>query len=349
MEAYKELHKRVTTGDAPPRYVVYKAEEDGLGDRVINSVTVFLFALLTNRAFQIHWEGNHSLHKALHSDYIDWRYTAPEQKWAEHAVWAQFRGKHEEMEEWYWRGNLTEYNKDAWVVYWRSNHGCLLGSFTNPWLRPKLAALGLTPHNAFACLFDMLFRPTPATLALYPRELSTLTQQNVLKLGIQIRTSDAALVSGKDNTGFQWQYQAFFKCAADVEKQMRRPGQKVVWFVVSSSVALRQYVYKQYGAKVVTSLEAEVKHISMDTSSSDHALMQAAGEMWLFSLADVHVISQASCFGRVGAVLSEHWRTFSIEIAKPSKWFDIRMPKSRRCDVSNPDHVDKIALDFIGV
>ena len=43
----------------------------------------------------------------------------------------------------------------------------MLRAFTNSWVRQRLHQMGLTPATAFACLFDLLFRPTPAALDLY--------------------------------------------------------------------------------------------------------------------------------------------------------------------------------------
>jgi hypothetical protein len=53
------------------------------------------------------------------------------------------------------------------VVKWTNNRGVVTRTLYSPWARRQLRRMGLSPATAFACLFDLLFRPTPATLALH--------------------------------------------------------------------------------------------------------------------------------------------------------------------------------------
>ena len=50
-----------------------------------------------------------------------------------------------------------------------------------------------------------------------------------------------------------------------------------------------------------------VEHVQDNPAHKDLGLQSAAAEAWLFSLADAHVISQDSSFGRLGALLSGQW------------------------------------------
>lgn len=50
---YSKLHKSIISGQQPGRYAISVPAPAGLSDRLVGLVTVFLYALLTNRAFQV--------------------------------------------------------------------------------------------------------------------------------------------------------------------------------------------------------------------------------------------------------------------------------------------------------
>jgi hypothetical protein len=74
MDRYAQLHRDILQGRRPPRYSIFRQDRNGLTDRLVSSVSVFLHALLTDRAFLLDWSGRSSLWEAYRSSYIDWRY-----------------------------------------------------------------------------------------------------------------------------------------------------------------------------------------------------------------------------------------------------------------------------------
>ena len=52
-EKYSKLHKSIVSGEQPGYYAISVPAPAGLSDRLAGLVTVFLYALLTGRAFQI--------------------------------------------------------------------------------------------------------------------------------------------------------------------------------------------------------------------------------------------------------------------------------------------------------
>jgi hypothetical protein len=69
--------------------------------------------------------------------------------------------------------------------------------------------------------------------------------------------------------------------------------------------------------------------------------MAAAGELWLFSLADLHVISKGSSYGRVGAMLAASWQNvFSLD--SPAMWF-------RSCQLGDADSLASVTQDWTGI
>ena len=74
--------------------------------------------------------------------------------------------------------------------------------------------------------------------------------------------------------------------------------QQVVWFVVSDSRRVRREAVETYGDKVLTKLDdIELQHIgdAGGYKANQKGFMAAAGEMWLFSLCDYHVVSRYVC------------------------------------------------------
>jgi hypothetical protein len=69
--------------------------------------------------------------------------------------------------------------------------------------------------------------------------------------------------------------------------------------------------HRYLGPKLVTFADATVDHILVprSTSNTQSILAHAAGEAWLFSLADFHIISFESAFGRMGAMLASNWES----------------------------------------
>jgi hypothetical protein len=70
---------------------------------------------------------------------------------------------------------------------------------------------------------------------------------------------------------------------------------------------VRRSAKAKYGQQLLTSLDTVVEHILLDSQHKDLGLMSAVGEAWLFSLADAHIISKTSSFGKLGALLAAQW------------------------------------------
>jgi hypothetical protein len=171
--------------------------------------------------------------------------------------------------------------------------------------------MGLTPVNIFGCLFDYLYRPTPATMALVSPLLPQLLDPTTFKVGLQIRTGDEHLEGHKQPKQFEDAFE-WFHCAKVVEQHWKPPGQKSVWFLLTDSQDIRRGAVKYLGDQVVTMRDAMLAHTlyvpsGADDSKAARILRFAAAETWLFSLMDVHVISQLSGFGRMGAMMSGNW------------------------------------------
>uniref|UniRef100_A0A383WMW8 Fucosyltransferase n=1 Tax=Tetradesmus obliquus TaxID=3088 RepID=A0A383WMW8_TETOB len=322
MQPYAALHRDILQGRRPARYSIFRQDQNGLTDRLISSISVFLHALLTDRAFLFDWHGKHSLWDAYRSSYIDWRYDKhnPPEK---HATSGQLllldinnlHGQkdhtklHATYNKWFSDMQLEDVGANATVLIWTVNMGRAWTAVShNRYIKQRLTTMGLNPVNTFGCLFDFLYRPTPATMSLVTPLLPQLLDPTTFKIGLQIRTGDEH-IDGKSKQfqdAFEW-----FHCAKVVEKHWKPPAQKSIWFLLSDSRGIRQGAAEYLGPQVLTMKDAVVhhtNHLPAAASGKEATVLRfAAAETWLFSLMDVHVISQRSGFGRMGAMMSGRW------------------------------------------
>lgn len=90
---------------------------------------------------------------------------------------------------------------------------------------------------------------------------------------------------------------------------------QVIWYLVSDALPIRRAAKERYGEKVLTRTGDEdgeqltLGHTTWGgADGKQDVFVSAAGENWLFGMADYHIISQLSGFGRTGAVRSMRWK-----------------------------------------
>lgn len=98
----------------------------------------------------------------------------------------------------------------------------------------------------------------------------------------------------------------------------------------------------------------QVRHIgdgseaANDPDSKRKAFMAAAGELWLFSLTEFHVISRLSGYGRVGAFWSKQPNSvYTIKLAQegdPAK----KRKDWRKCGPFDYDSLRELAITPVG-
>jgi hypothetical protein len=76
--------------------------------------------------------------------------------------------------------------------------------------------------------------------------------KDVVKIGLQIRTGDD-VITGREVARPE-KLQPWFHCAEEIERTRSLPGQTVVWYLISDSVAMRQYAKERYGEKLLTTV-----------------------------------------------------------------------------------------------
>eukprot|EP00877_Chromochloris_zofingiensis_P001651 jgi/Chrzof1/11487/UNPLg00419.t1 len=95
VQQYSEMHAAILNGSAPQRYAVMISHGNGLGDRLISTVSVLLYAVLTERAFMYDWHGNHELTQAFQSSFINWTYQPGKLGNSSHWLFMDWYGTHD--------------------------------------------------------------------------------------------------------------------------------------------------------------------------------------------------------------------------------------------------------------
>eukprot|EP00877_Chromochloris_zofingiensis_P001650 jgi/Chrzof1/11486/UNPLg00418.t1 len=138
------------------------------------------------------------------------------------------------------------------------------------------------------------------------------------------------------------QFQHYFNCAQQIEQQIVNiTGRQVFWFLLCDAKAMRRWAKDTFGNKVVSAEDIVVEHVDLGAKHGNTGLIAAAGEMWINSLADYHIISRPSTFGRVGAMLSASWD--NICVLEP---YDTA---TKSCSLDAYTPFNQVVEQFIGV
>lgn len=378
MEPYREMHRQVLAGQRAPRYVVSVAVNKGFADRVAGLLSIFFFSLLTDRAFQMAtYDDLPAFNCAFDSPSINW--TAPEyptdliepiktfhvgsrsytSSVDKLKYWSVYHVDTWEIaDEFFSKSNLSMqpsgHEKVPWVFF-ASNRGRTYKLFYNKNHQYYFKEQGLRPERMAACAFDFLFQPNTQTLLLMQPYLEALNQPKLLKIGINIRVGDSAFIN--DTVLFR-RYQPYFDCAQQIEDSRRLSGQQVVWLVISESLYLRQAARDFFGEKVLTDLRTPATHpdcrshnaVQCEDNLMAFAMQSSAAQVLTFRMADAHVFSKHSGFGRLGAWLSVQLNS-SYEINDPNLMppFHSADVQPRKCGIHDYDSLEHMSAEWQGL
>jgi hypothetical protein len=212
-----------------------------------------------------------------------------------------------------YNGSMEELGAGADIVTMFGNVGVINVLFNNPIYKVQLYKMGLRPETAYGCALEYLFTPSLSVKEHFRDEIITMTGDS-MKIGIQVRLGDGYLRGGvfeeqKHAEASLLAVQHFFECAEQLQSAFRQPGQDVVWLLISDSLDIRSLSKTAYGDKLLVKLD-EPSHVAgMTGHEQNQAMIAAAGEHWLFGLADYHVISSIGGFGRSAALRAQTWNT----------------------------------------
>eukprot|EP00906_Rhabdomonas_costata_P004702 RCo006956 len=354
-KTYAVMHAEVLKGVRPKRFAVALVSDGGTVDILTGILTLFYYALLTDRAFQIATYAQlPDFRMGFDSPYIQWSATYPDIlfehiKVSFHGI-REFAGqrrpvfKHTTNAFTYWyivneggsdslaRSDFRKIyplNDSAPYAFVSSNRGRTFLLFHNPVHRPALERLGLRAETLARCAFLFLFTPNAGTRRKAERFLPAVSDPTALRIGIQIRIGDVVFTS-RDNFHVK-DYAHFFDCAAQIEQDRRKPWHtRVVWYFASDSLSLRREAKKLYGSKLITNTHTPAVHTECTThnaSTCDRSVLReafqtVAAEIYVMSKAQYHVLTSSGGIGQMGAWLSgeiSHPHSYVLERSPPQQ------------------------------
>lgn len=341
---YTQLHKDIMSGKKKPRYLISIAPPQGLADRLGGLITHFIMALLTNRAF-LHTAPTTTGKMSLAVEMQNIESEMPQDfmfhpllmnltnegypSWIDKKkVYGLYLncGKDASIYEMLQKRNWNLFMKsdlmrmptnysDTEQLYVTGNRGFSYNIFFNHHHRSKLVDMGLRPETTFKCAFDYLFKLRPETCGSRCRHIrdQIVSEKNkgTIVIGVQVRMGDQVFESSFDFTQSAASKPAkdSLACARRLSKRFIAAGRNVKFFFISDSVQLRATAKRFFGDQLITDEAADVKHIYENIQDSQSrqkaAIRSAMADMYLFSLANLHVITYTSGFGQKAAFLSE--------------------------------------------
>eukprot|EP01036_Dinobryon_divergens_P031872 gene31872-41357_t len=268
------------TTSSTVKSLVLVPHTSGIADRILGVASAFFIGLITNRTFQIAQRDR--------LPYLDLVFRPHKISW-----------RRQRDPSWLIDPLKEEYQ----TVLMSVNKGRVLKMFDNPHHIHRIQSLNMSKGAAFGCIVDFLFAPHPHIFLPLLREFD---EDEVLKIGIQVRVGDWYWSNTQHTVDLDKQFYMFFDCAEQIEAfvKLERNFSRVVWYLLTESMPLR------YGSKVITALNTTTEHSSKEKHICKEAnctvsvsgFQTAAAEWWLFALADYHVISRHSGFGRSAAM-----------------------------------------------
>lgn len=324
---YTDMHKDTMQNlSKRSRLFIFKSPNSGLTDRLVGLITGFYAAVLSKRAFLISdwWtyprDTQVQLTSALDNHYINLSLPASYEKRLRldntsyiHLDYINkeplFSLKDNEKEA--AKGVRAVFSKDDGdaVVLFESNRGGTYSLFKNS--TGPANGLGVIPNAGIYCAFHYLFKPNSQVLELMHPLSTVLRDENVIKIGIQIRTGDhgfsfksSAKISDKAY------YRNFFECAQSIEDSVNASQRRVVWYLISDSVSLKSSAVETYGNKLLADIEHVPMHIGINNdvnnlqSGGPLAMQLAVADVLQMALCDYFVVSHDSGLGKLGVLLS---------------------------------------------
>ncbi|XP_032238798.2 uncharacterized protein LOC116618796 isoform X1 [Nematostella vectensis] len=319
-EEYAQLHKDILEGRKPPRFLVFYCGGvdhgcGGYGNRIGGITSLLYLAVLTERAFIIHWHSSVSLENYFLPRSIRWNLSI--EKLRDFKKRAHFwgRGNHvdvngesqedpglnaKDFQRWIQDTDLNAYLSypvEMVTSQWYFAQSVRMNRFLK---RRNKAQFGIKErghrYSLVGCASDYLFSRTSYIKQLLTRTKTSLGFDKKPTIGIHFRTGDYALLGRKAKPKSLRVAEKFLECAKKLEKVFLKStlGLKsadVNWFLATDSYDIKAFVSKRY-PKVVYQ-EVKLEHISK-TEPSANGLEGVILDHLLLSESDAIILSNSS-------------------------------------------------------
>jgi hypothetical protein len=193
-----------------------------------------------------------------------------------------------------------------------SNAGILHHLFKIPDFRIRMEELiGLSLEKAFGCALDFLFFPRTDAVHIFENEAMPRGMRfgEAPVIGMHLRAGDTVFKTGKGTLdkvdGVKAMFAGAIMCAREIQEQvMKDHGMPASIFVISDDTFVRRSmrsIFPEYD--VIFDEEVRPEHTGpfQGNGVSAQGLQTAAIEFWFFGMADYHITSKFSGFGRAAA------------------------------------------------
>jgi hypothetical protein len=310
---YSHIHAAALTANPPRLLRVHP--RGGLGNNLDAIVTMFYWAILSNRALVIMPKADVPFEAVFDSKYINWtddgaRAASPASRFIDLRFAEWMADDASDVFEALHARNLTEIYADTPILDIALGAPLFHVIFTNPHHRAQLFTWGLSPETAFGCALNYLFMPNLRLRTRFADEFARLADGAVLKIGIHARFGDAVFLGNstdKANAVFDDKHLAhIFHCAQEIEDLKAVAEQEVLWYVVSDAEQFRHYAIRRFGNKVYARTNESIVNLEVwnpersqewrpdhdiSLDSKVHAFEMVVAEYWLYAMADFHVMA----------------------------------------------------------
>ena len=317
---YRALHQDIINNKREAKFLVYSCPWTskgccGYGNRVYAMVSLFYLAILTDRAFLIHWKAPKPLESFLTPKNINWTFPIPLLKTRKH-YWRTGGHKNKYLDGWLTKNTSAVVNlvkNEHFKVYFDTPVEIVTSILyfakgamqKNKYLMQRAQDMEISPllpgsqrYAMIGCAFDFLFHTTPGLQNALQNTREKLRKNNALVIGIHIRLGDKQF--GRNNTRVsESDFQKYFWCATKVERKLFNLDDRkhARWFLATDSLLVKDYARKHFAEKVITA-ENKPEHLDIfkkgEKPPSDEGMMGVLHDHFMLAECDFLVLSDSS-------------------------------------------------------
>lgn len=320
---YQALHQDIINGKREAKFLVYSCPWTskgccGYGNRVYAMVSLFYLAILTDRAFLIHWKAPKALERFLKPKNINWTFPTPPLETRKH-YWRTGGHTQKVLDGWLTKNTsavVSLIKKENFKVYFDKPVEVVAsilyfvegGMQKNKYLMERahemkisLLLPGSQRYAMIGCAYDFLFNKTLRLQNALQNTRKKLRENRAFVIGIHIRLGDTQF--GRNYTRVsQSDFQKYFWCAKKVEREIfnldgRINENHARWFLAADSILVKDYGRKHFAEKVITT-ENKPEHLDIfkkgEKPPSDKGMMGVLHDHFMLAECDFLVLSESS-------------------------------------------------------
>ena len=297
-------------------------------------ISLFYLAILTDRAFLIHWKTPKPLEHFLTPKNINWTFPIPLLETRKH-FWRKIHGQtKKDLVGWLTRNDsavLSLVKKENFNFYFdkpveivTSNVYFAEGAMQeNKYLMQRARDMEISPllpdsqrYAKIGCAFDVLFDKPPRLQKALQNTRRKLRERSTFVIGIHIRLGDKQF--GRNNTRVsESDFPKYFLCAKKVERKLFNLDDRkhVRWFLATDSLLVKDYARKHFAEKVFTE-ENKPEHIDLfnegEKPPSDEGMMAVLHDHFMLAECDFLVLSRSSFSWTAAGVDKHNSKTYTF-------------------------------------